>query len=422
MKTQTQYRTRTRQTENAPIVTSILDNDFYQFTMGQFAFRRYADVPVKYVFKNRTKGVNLAEVIDERDLRRELDAVKGLYATEAELEYLRAIKNNGKGLFEEDYLNFLRNPQLPNYKLTRQNGDYALEFEGPWASGIYWETPALAVVNELYTRAVTKNPAETQTEGRKRLEEKIQTLQENPDIRFMEFGTRRRFSRDWQEYVVAELKEKVPAQMIGTSNVYLAMKLGLKALGTNAHQAFMILSGINNENDQTLKKSHNKFLQEWWTDYGYDLSIALTDTYGTEFFFRDFTEEQGRHWKGLRQDSGDAAEFAEKQIAFYQERRIDPKTKLFVPSDGLDLEKIRYLTKRFSDRINVVAGWGTNLTNDLGPKALSMVIKAAEANGHGLVKLSDNPAKATGKQRDVERYMKVFGYDQTKYQAKECKY
>lgn len=413
--------------EEMATARSFLDTDHYKLTMGQFAFNRYADVPVKYAFKNRTKGIKLAEVVDERELRQELDRIQDLKPTQKELEYLAGLRNNEKPLFGEGYLDFIRNIRLPDYNLRIKDGEFQLEFEGPWAKAIYWETPALAAVNELYYRALTKRMAPEQVEalkeeGARRLEQKIQVLEQNPDARFMEFGTRRRFGYEWQEAVVKELKQRVPKNMIGTSNVYLAMKLGLAPKGTMAHETFMIMSGIMHENDDAIRASHNQVLREWFEEYGEDLSIALTDTYGTEFFFKDMTEEQARQWKGLRQDSGNPAELARSQIKFYETKGINPKTKLFVPSDGLDVETITQLQNQFGGKIKTAAGWGTNLTNDLGLKPLSLVIKAVESNGHGTVKLSDNPAKAIGNPEDVARFMRIFEYDINKYQLEECKY
>lgn len=410
-----------------PTTRSFLDTDHYKLTMGQFAFHRYANVTVKYAFKNRTKGVNLAEVIDEEELRDQLDRIQYLKPTKEEIPYLKTLRNNGGPLFQQDYLYFLETIKLPDYKLTRENGDFKLEFEGPWATGIYWETPALATMNELYYRAITKEMdpkqvAEIIKEGNRKLEEKVNVLERNPGIKFMEFGTRRRFSAEHQENVTRYLKEKVPDQMVGTSNLYLAKKLGIPPKGTKAHETYMVMSGIMHGSDDEIRASHNQVLQEWWEEYGADLSIALTDTYGSEFFFKDMTEQQAKDWKGLRQDSGNPANFAKKQIQFYEERGIAPIEKAFVPSDGLDIEKIIGLQNEFGGKIATVAGWGTNLSNDVGLKPLSLVIKAVESNGHGTVKLSDNPAKATGKPEDIERFMRIFEYDPTKYPAEACRY
>lgn len=411
-----------------PIIQSLLDLDHYKLTMGQFAFHRYADVPVKYASTNRTKKVRLAEIIDEGDYRRELDHIRTLKPTEKEIAYLRTQKNNGQALFQEDYLDFFRNLQMPSYNLKVEDGQFKTEFPGPWAKSIYWETLDLSVKNELYYRALMKKmtPEQVQAvykEGQKRLEEKINLINQNPGLRFIEFGTRRRFSGDWQDYVVENFKNNLEnGQMIGTSNVYLAMKHGLSPKGTMAHETFMIMSGIMHENDDSIRASHNQVITEWYDEYGKDLSIILTDTYGSDFFFKDMTQKQAEECIGLRQDSGNPGNFANKEIQFYESKQIDPKTKLFVPSDGLDTPQMIGLHNRFAWRIPTVPGYGTNATNDLGLDPLSLVVKAVESCGHGTVKLSDNPAKGMGKPEDVARFMRIFEYDPNKYAAEECRY
>jgi nicotinate phosphoribosyltransferase len=414
--------------EQGPIITSILDLDHYKPTMGQFVFHRYADVPVKYAAKNRTKKVKLAEIVDEKDLRRELDHVQQLKPTEKEIAYLRTLRNNGSALYQEDYLNFFKDIQMPAYKLEKKEGQYQMEFVGPWAKSIYWETLALSIENELYYRALMKNMTLQEkravyAEGEIRLEEKIKLLNENPFVRFIEFGTRRRFSGAWQDYIVTRMKQDLEHnQMIGTSNVALAMKYGLAPKGTMAHELFMVMSGVMHKNDDEIRSSHNQVLQEWWQEYGKDLSIALTDTYGSEFFFKDMTQKQAEDYIGLRQDSGNPTGFANRQIRFYQEKQIDERKKIFVPSDGLEVKSIIGLQNHFYKRILQTAGWGTSLTNDLGFPSLSLVVKAIESCGYGTVKLSDNPEKGMGEIEDRIRFMRIFEYDPAKYKAEECKY
>ena len=409
-----------------PVITSFLDLDHYKLTMGQFVFRRYPDVPVKYAFKNRT-NVKLADIVDEKDLRKELDAVLDLQPTARELDYLRTLKNNGNRLFGEDYLQFLENIKLPGYSLKAKDGNFQIEFPGKWAEAIYWETLTLSIMNELYYRVLTRNFDKEQINdlyktGRQNLNTKIETLKQIPDIRFLEFGTRRRFSKAWQDYVVKTLKQENSQQLTGTSNVYLAMKYQLEPRGTMAHELFMIMPGIMHKNDEEIRASHNQVLTGWWDEYGYDLSIALTDTYGSDFFFKDMTKEQAVKWKGLRQDSGNPELFGNKQIEFYEAKGIDPRKKLLVPSDGLCLETIINVQNKFRGKIIPVYGWGTNLTNDLGLDSLSIVVKAAEANGYGTVKLSDNPAKAMGSKEDIARFMRIFEYDPSKYEYVRCRY
>jgi nicotinate phosphoribosyltransferase len=200
----------------------------------------------------------------------------------------------------------------------------------------------------------------------------------------------------------------------------MAMQYGLLPMGTMAHELFMVMAGMMAESDATIRASHNRVLQEWWAEYGSGLSTALTDTYGSDFFFRDMTAAQACVWKGLRQDSGDPIAFGEKAIAFYKRHGIDPRDKFIVFSDGLDLGTIVKLADHFAGRIRVSFGWGTNLTNDLGFEALSLVIKVIEANGRCTVKLSDNLAKATGNAPDIERFKQIFGH--TVMTFEECRY
>jgi nicotinate phosphoribosyltransferase len=408
-----------------PIIESLLDLDFYKFTMGQLVFKRYTDVPVTYAFKNRTARVDLAEWISEEDLRAELDHVRRLRFNNSELHYLRGTNEYGERMFGEEYLQFLKNLELPPYALGREETGYRLTFSGRWAEAIYWETLALAIVNELYYRALMSrlSPFErdvTLATGRLRLSEKIRALRQRPDITVVDFGTRRRFSREWQFYVDRTLASELPGQFLGTSDTESALAHGLVPMGTSAHEMFMVMSGIMSESDHSIRASHNRVLQDWWGEYGWGLSIALTDTYGTDFFFQDMTAEQARAWKGLRHDSGDPRVFGEKALAFYQRHGIDPREKLLIFSDGLDLETIVQLAEHFAGRIRVSFGWGTNLTNDLGFPALSLVVKAVEANGRPTVKLSDNLAKATGRPEDIERFKRIFGYQGSTYQ--ECRY
>lgn len=408
-----------------PIIHSLLDTDFYKFTMGHWVFKHYPNMPVRYAFTNRTARVRLADSIAEADLRRELDHVRTLRVNTSEIDYLRGITAYGDGFFSTDYFPFLTTLQLPPYTLERLDGTYRLEFAGPWCETIYWETLALSIINELYYQALLKplsplaRDAVTAT-GTLRLAEKVNTLRARPDIRFSDFGTRRRFSRNWQAYVVRTLSQELPGQSLGTSNIALAMQYGLRPIGTLAHEMFMVMAGFMSATDDSLRASHNRVLHEWWDEYSLGLSIALTDTYGSAFFFRDMTATQAHAWKGLRQDSGDPIAFGEQAIAFYERHGVDPRDKLLVFSDGLDLGMIVTLADHFAGRIQVTFGWGTNLTNDLGFEALSLVVKVVEANGQRTVKLSDNLAKATGTAQDIERYKRVFGHEVTTFDA--CRY
>jgi nicotinate phosphoribosyltransferase len=388
---------------------SFLDLDFYKISMGQFVWKHFPDTIVKYEFKNRTKGVKLAEIVPVVLVGDAIRRYGKLKITEEEAQYLKSL-----GTLEDGYIEFLKNINLPRPVISEPaDGQMSITVEGKWSEAIYWETVILSEVNELYCLvANTMNgPSKIIEGGRKRLMDKISVLKKYPDIRFSDFGTRRRHSLKWHSEVIETLVKEVPGQLTGTSNVHLAMKYGIKPIGTMAHEMFMVGSALFGDSDVDILGSHGKILDLWYEYYGEKLSTALTDTYGTDFFFKDFGYERAKKWKGLRQDSGDTFIFANKALEFYTSLGINPKEKMIVFSDGLDINKIISLHNSYCEKIGVTFGWGTNLTQDFEEIApLSLVMKAVECNGKGLVKLSDNIAKATGLEENVERFKRIFGY------------
>jgi nicotinate phosphoribosyltransferase len=405
--------------ENHPI-RSLLDMDYYKFTMAYLAYLFFPEVQTTFAFTNRSK-IKLAKFISQAELEQEIAYVRSLSFQEDEIDFLFSTGNFDKTRLQ----NFLRSVQLPEVKISVVEDDYVIETEGRWCDVSLWETLILSIVNELYYRFHLRSmsPAERSAlyaEGASRLAAKVKILKQHPEITFVDFGTRRRFSHDWQRQVLETLKKEVPQQLIGTSNVYMAKELGLKPVGTFAHEVDMVFSGIFRDQKNGIRNSHNKVLEYWWSLYGYELSIALTDTYGSKFFFEDMNTDQAAKWKGLRQDSGNPFSFAEAAIAFYQGKGIDPRTKIIVFSDGLDLEQIIALNNYCQGRIKSTFGWGTNLTNDLGLRALSLVMKAVKANGYGTVKLSDNVAKAIGSPADIVLFKNIFNYSEDFFES--CRY
>lgn len=387
-----------------PIITSLLDTDYYKFSMGQYAWKYYPNVKVKYAFKNRTSKVKLGKLIDKAELLYQLDKVRGLRFTLEELDYLRSLK-----IFSNGYLSYLNKLVLSPIYVGEKNGKLIIETEGLWSDAIFWETFILSIVNELYCE---QNRGGIILSGDIELDEKIEILN-NSTIKFVDFGTRRRFSKAWQEHVVSTLKSKIKnGNFLGTSNVYLAKKYNLNPIGTFAHELPMVIAGTEDNGLHSvapIRKSHSTMLAKWYELYGEALSIALTDTFGTNFFFEDF-KDKAKSWKGLRQDSGDPFEFGHRVIKYYKDLNVDPKNKVIIFSDGLCINKIKQLQTMFEGKIKIAYGWGTNLTNDRGVKPLSIVVKSVEANAKPLVKLSDNIAKAIGDKHTIARYKQAFGY------------
>ena len=397
-----------------PIVKSFLETDFYKLTMGQFVLHNYPNVDVTFGFKCRTAGAQLANHIPENALRAELDHVLTLRPSVQELEYLAGLKTaGGTRLFQNDFLYSLSCIKLPKYQLGRTGEDsYNLTFTGKWPEVIYWETYALPIISQLYYEHMldTNGVVAAYREGNRRLREKITVFKKHPEIRFIDFGLRRAFSKRWHENVVRTLKQELtPEQFVGSSTVNLAMKYGLKPTGTMAHELFMVFAALLDAEGGDITLVQDKVLDEWWDEYGEELSVALTDTFTSDFFFRTMTPAQARKWRGLRQDSGDPLTFAQKTLEFYfQLLGINPHSKIIVFSDSLDVNKMVQIANYCEGKIGHLYGVGTNLSNDLGIPPLSIVIKAIGANGTGTVKLSDNLAKATGSHVNIQRYMREF--------------
>lgn len=388
--------------------------DYYKFTMSQLAYEKERDAEVTFTFKNRGEQ-RIMDHVSIEGLQARFDFIRQTGFQEAELNHLAQQYNSeGERVFSDGYIDYLRHGVFSDVtvRYDEETDDLAIETTGDFPLVTFWETIVMSEVNEAYFEGyVLDNDLDLQEiydEGDRRLSEKIEILQDNPDIKFADFGTRRHFSLRWQRYVLQRLKEERPENLLGTSNVALANTLDLKAIGTFAHEMPMVYAGLADSRGEDIRASHNTFLQDWEELYGEDLSTALTDTFGSNFFFEDFTKEQAETWKGLRHDSGDPVDFAERAIAFYEHHGVDPITKTIVFSDGLDIQTIVKLHNHFKGRINVVFGWGTTLTNDLGIKPLNIVMKATKVNNTDTVKLSDDEGKHTGPLEKVARYKHIF--------------
>lgn len=405
-----------------PIVRSLLDTDFYKLLMLQMIWGMYRDVNATFSLINRTTRVKLAEEIDEVELREQLDHARTLRFSKKEMIWLAGNTFYGrKQIFEPDFLAFLENFQLPEYHLEKRDGQYELEFPGPWMLTSMWEIPALAIINELRSRSAMREYGPFALDvlyarAKAKLWAKTEQLNKHPGITISDFGTRRRHSFLWQRWCVEALKEGIGDAFTGTSNVLLAMDTDLEALGTNAHELPMVFAALTNS-DAELKQAPYKVLEDWQRYYGGNLLIVLPDAFGTDAFLRD-APAWIADWTGFRPDSAPPIEAGERIIAWWEKQGVDPRNKLLIFSDGLDVETIIKTYEHFKGRVRMTFGWGTNLTNDFEDcaptptdrlDAISLVCKVTDANGRPVVKLSDNPEKATGDPAEIARYLRVFG-------------
>ncbi|MEX5597647.1 nicotinate phosphoribosyltransferase [Pseudophaeobacter sp. C1-32P7] len=403
-----------------PIIRSLIDTDFYKLLMCQSVFRSKPDTQVTFSLINRSSQVPLARLIDEGELREQLDHIRSLSLSRGESTFLRGNTFYGKRqMFRPDFMEWFEGLRLPPYHLERKGDQYELTFEGKWHEVMLWEIPALAVLMELRSRAVLNDMGRFELQvlyarAMTRVWEKIEALRGIDGLSIADFGTRRRHGFLWQDWCVQAMMEGLGPKFTGTSNCLIAMRREVEAIGTNAHELPMVYSALA-ETDEDLARAPYDVLSDWHDEHDGNLRIILPDTYGTKGFL-EHAPDWLAGWTGIRIDSGDPAAGAEVAIKWWQDRGEDPKQKRVIFSDGLDVDKIAELHAQFAGRVKVSFGWGTLLTNDfrglvphdaLAP--FSLVCKAVSANGRPTVKLSDNPEKAMGPADEVARYKRVFG-------------
>jgi nicotinate phosphoribosyltransferase len=433
-----------------PITRSLLDTDFYKLLMLQFIWKRLPATKASFSFLNRSVDVRLADLIEADQLREHLEQTRKLHFHKSELIWLAGNTFYGhRGIFEPAFLEWLEHDfRLSDYELSVQDGQFSLSFSGLWTETTMWEIYALSIISELRTRANLKLLSEFELDilyarAKTRLWEKMARLRGVPGLSVSDFGTRRRHSFLWQEYVVKAMSDVLGSAFRGTSNTYLAYKHDLEAIGTNAHELPMALAAMAKD-DEELKGSQYRLLELWQQTYQGELLILLPDTFGTTQFLRN-APDWVASWTGQRGDSKDPYVAGDEYITWLEQRGRDPRQKLFIASDALDVDTILGLHAYFggalrngaspadfrqaSDfldrqrwgserRIRFSAGWGTLLTNDfrncnpLGDDAfnpVSLVCKLNDADGRPAVKLSDNYQKALGTPTEIERYRRVFG-------------
>jgi nicotinate phosphoribosyltransferase len=369
------------------IIESLLDTDLYKFTMMQVVLHHFPAAQVEYRFKCRTEGIDLTPYIGE--IQRELAGLCALRFTRRELDYLRSWR-----FLKSDFVDLLGLFQLDqrfvDVRPSAAPGSIDITIRGPWLHTILFEVPLLSIVSEVYFR--NTQPSPSFAEGRRRLQTKIAQINAVPDpeFRIADYGTRRRFARSWQSEVLRTLKEGIGAKFVGSSNVLFALEHGLTPLGTMAHEYLQACQAVG----PRLRDSQVFAFNTWAREYRGDLGIALSDICGMDAFLRDFDLFFCKLFDGVRHDSGDPFDWGEKLIAHYQKMRIDPRSKVMVFSDGLNVPLAIRLFEYFKGRSQTAFGVGTNLTNDLGYTALQLVIKMTRCNGQPVAKISDEPSKA----------------------------
>lgn len=383
-------------------LTSILDNDFYKITMQCAVVKLFPNERVKYTFINRGRH-HFPEGFD-KELRKSVEAMAELKLTKEEKQFLQKTCP----YLDLPYIDFLEGYRYcPDEVKIIQNGhDIEVTVEGLWYRTILWEVPLLALISELHYQMnhLERDANEVVIEKTFEKADQLNRLA----VKFAEFGTRRRHSYNVQNMVVQALTENKNSTFIGTSNVHFAMKYGVKPIGTHAHEWFMFHAA-----EYGFKMANSLALEHWVDVYRGDLGVALSDTYTTEVFFQQFDKKFAKLFDGVRHDSGDPLEFADKTIAHYESLGINPLYKYIIFSDGLNLEKVEEITAHCQGKIGISFGIGTNLTNDVGLKPMNIVMKLTGVRGTNgewipTVKLSDEHGKYTGEPKMIELAKEVL--------------
>jgi nicotinate phosphoribosyltransferase len=433
-----------------PITRSLLDTDFYKLLMLQFIWKHFPKTEATFTLLNRARSIRLGEVVDVEQLRDQLEETRKLRFHKSELIWLAGNTFFGRrGIFEPAFLEWLdRDFRLSDYELSVRDGQLSLTFHGLWTETTMWEIYALSAIDELKTRSSLKRLSEFELDilyarAKTRLWEKMERLRGIPKLSVSDFGTRRRHSFLWHEYVVKAMSDVLGASFAGSSSTYLAYKHDLEAMGTNGHELPMALAAMAND-DEELHGSQYRLLELWQQTYQGELLILLPDTFGTTQFL-DNAPDWVADWTGQRIDSKDPYAAGDEYIVWLERRGRDPRKKRLIASDALDVDQILGLHAYFGGallngasprdferandflddkrwipdrRIRFSSGWGTYLTNDFrncNPHGdedfdpVSLVCKLTEVNGRPTVKLSDNYSKALGPPDEVERYRRVFG-------------
>lgn len=392
-----------------PIITSLLENDMYKFSMGQAIYHQFSDYKTTWTFKCRNRDVKFTpDMVDE--IKSQIKTYCELRFTEEELDYLSNVK-----WMKGSYVDFLRlwQPRYEDFEILCTDEDYpgmTIETRGTWLNTSMYEIPVLAIVNEVYFR-MSYDYDHLISSFKERLEEKINWLVNGKYYmsNFSEFGLRRRLSAEAQEMTVKALDEMqkggryISGTFVGTSNVFLAKKYNITPIGTMAHEWIMCTGQGNHKHNPAYSNWYA--LDAWVKEYGVLNGTALTDAITTDCFLKDFQLTYATLFSGVRHDSGDPYEWGDKIIRHYEKLGIDSREKTLLFSDSLNFEKADKLFRYFNDRAKVAFGIGTYLSNDTDVKPLNIVMKTTKCNGQDVAKISDTPGKGVCKSREYIDYL-----------------
>lgn len=376
------------------MIKSILDTDLYKFSVSYSYMKLFPDAEGTFEFCDRNKTEYDQQFVDQ--LNYEFARLSCLGLTKQELAYV----TNSIRFIPQCYWEWLYGFKFDSSKIQvslDSENHLLISITDKLYKATLYETPILAIVSALKNKSNKVNMEDVI----KRLDDKIK-LSNQHQLYFSEFGMRRRFNFMVQD-VVCEYIKKNALYCTGTSNVYMAMQHNMKPIGTHPHEWFMFHGA-----EFGYKRANYLALENWVNVYDGDLGIALSDTYTTDVFLKNFSRKHAKLFDGVRHDSGDPFKFVNKVIARYKELGIDPTTKTIVFSNALDFPTYKEIADYCRGRIRCAAGIGTNLTNDTGFKPANIVMKLSKCrmnerqSWYSTIKLSDDEGKHMGPEKEVE--------------------
>lgn len=378
------------------MILSLTDQDLYKFSTSYAYMKLYPEAEGTFSFCDRNNTVFDVGFIETLDL--ELSKLCMLSLTLAEKQW--CIKHIP--YIPEVYWEWLKGFKFDYDKIYTWLDDEKhlhIEVTDYLYKVTLYEVPILAIVSELLTKQQGMvNVSETID----RLDSKINLANEH-NLKFSEFGTRRRASSNLHNLIVERLKEKCPINCVGTSNVYFAMKYNMTPVGTFPHEWIMFHGAI-----WGYQEANYLGMRDWIRTYDGNLGIFLMDTYTSKVGLRNMSLKFAKLFDGVRCDSGDEYQIGNMVINRYKELGIDPTTKTIVFSNALDFSKYLDINNYFKGRIRVSAGIGTNLTNDTGFKPANIVMKLSKCRinknqeWRTCIKISDDLGKHLGDSKEFE--------------------
>lgn len=398
------------------IITYFTDDDLYKFTMCCAVIDNYPRAQVKYTFIDRNNSIYPEGFADE--LRRQIKSLESVVITDEEIDFMK----QRCPYIPFWFYTFLKGFRYKSEWVTvRQDaeGHLSLDIEGCWSDTIMLEVKLLAIISELYY-IMTGDTAKIDLEKYyKKSFDKAGRLIDAGCV-FSDFGTRRRASFGSQDTVVHAMSDcskqnTAPGHFAGTSNIYFAMKYDLLPIGTMAHELICAIAGMYGP-----QMANYIAMKTWATTYRGALGTFLFDTYGWDIFSLNFSEDYANMFKGLRVDSGDNLEELNKIVEKYRSLGIDPRTKLVVFSNALDVDRAIKIQEKASMLCQPSFGIGTHFTNDFDDivprniviKLIAVKITESWNFYNETCKLSEDKGKYTGNPEVVRRFMQTLHINQ----------